>query len=74
MKKVKIWIEETLCKEIEIEVPDEMSVDERMEFAEEKAREMYRNQEIILTADDYTMTEICACDVETTTYTEWHEI
>ena len=74
MKKVKIWIEEHLCREIEVEVPDSLDVDERMELAERKAIEMYKNQKIILTADDYTTTEICACDVETTTYTEWNEI
>ena len=74
MKKVKVYVEEHLCREIEIEVPDNMNVNERMEYAEQKAIEMYKNQEIVLTADDYTTTEICACDVETTTYTEWNEI
>ena len=74
MKKVKVYIEEHLCKEVEIEVPDNLNVDERIELAEEKAREMYRNEEIILTSDDYTTTLVCAFDMETDISTEWNEI
>lgn len=56
MSKVKVFIEEHLCKEIEIDVPDELGLDsdDEMEYAEEKAKEMYRNEEIVLTAEDYT--------------------
>ena len=75
MKKVKVYIEETLCREIEIEVDENLSVDDRMEFAEEKVTEMYRNEEIVLTSDDYNgLTQICVEDVETQTVTGWFNI
>lgn len=49
-KKVNVFIEEHLCKCVEIEVPD--GVEDAMSYAEDKAREMYRNEEIVLTGDD----------------------
>lgn len=73
--KVKVYIEEHLVKEIEIECPDNMDRDDRLEYAEEKAKEMYNNEEIVLTADDYNgITLISAEDVETEMSTEWKEI
>ena len=51
MRKATVFIEEHLCREIEIEVPDD--VDDVMEWAEDKAKEMYFNEEIVLTADDF---------------------
>lgn len=75
MKKVKVYIEETLCREIEIEVDENLSVDDRMELAEEMVTEMYRNEEIVLTSDDYNgLTQICVEDVETQTVTGWFNI
>lgn len=75
MKKVKVWIEETLCREIEIEVPDNLDLDERIYYAEEKAKEMYRDEDIVLTADDYNgITQMSLKDVETQTNTEWFDI
>lgn len=50
--KVSVFIEEHLCKEVVIDVPTN-DVDEAMEIAEEKAKEMYKNEEIVLTADDF---------------------
>ena len=50
-KKIKVFVEEHLCKEIVIEVP-EYETDE-FDYAEQIAKQMYKNEEIILTADDY---------------------
>lgn len=73
--KVKVCIEEHLCKEIEIECPDDMENDDRLNYAEEKVKEMYDNEEIVLTSDDYNgITLINAEDIETGASTEWHEI
>lgn len=75
MKKVKVYIEETLCREIEVEVPDELDVTERMQFAEDKVKEMYRDEEIVLDADDFSgLTQMCVEDVETETTTNWFDI
>lgn len=75
MKKVKVWIEEHLCREIEVEVPDDMGVDERMEYAEELVKEQYKCGEIVLDADDFNgVVEICVQDVETETTTEWYDM
>ena len=51
MKRVNVSIEETLCKTVTIEVPDD--VEDAIEYAEDKAKEMYFNGEIVLTADDF---------------------
>lgn len=51
MRKATVFIEEHLCKEIEIEVPD--YIDDAMEWVKDKAKEMYFNEEIVLTADDF---------------------
>ncbi|MEJ8738293.1 DpnD/PcfM family protein [Erysipelotrichaceae bacterium HCN-30851] len=75
MSKVIVRIEEHLVKEIEVECPDSMNVDERMEYAENKITEAYRKEEIVLTAEDYngiTLREVE--DVETGFSTEWKEI
>ena len=75
MAKVKVYIEEHLVKEIEVDCPDDMEVDERMEYAERKVVEQYKNEEIVLTADDYSgITLKSVEDVETGTSTEWNEI
>ncbi len=50
--KVSVFIEETLCKEVIIDVPTD-DADEAMEIAESQAKEMYENEEIVLTADDF---------------------
>ena len=75
MKKVKVYVEEHLCREIEIEVPDNMSVDERMEYAEEIVKQMYREEEIVLDANDFTGTTLCSVtDEETGNATDWHDL
>lgn len=74
MKKVYVYVQETLCREVLIEVDDELEVEERMNLAAEKAREMYRNQEIVLTAEDYVKTEISVLDYATEECSEWDEL
>ena len=51
MKNYKIEIQELLSRIIEIEAPS-------AEEAIDKAREMYRAEEIVLDADDWVGTEI----------------
>lgn len=46
MKNI-VYITETLCRAVEIEA-------ETPELAQEIAEKMYRNSEIVLTADDWT--------------------
>ena len=71
MKKVKVFIEEHLCKEIIIEVP-EYAYDV-MELAEIKAKQMYENEEIVLTADDFNGTRLMMVQDEDGHATEWFE-
>lgn len=72
--KVKVSIEEHLCKTIEIEVPDNLDEDEAMEYAEDKAREMYKNEEIILTADDHNGVVLMQIELEDGTCTDWYDM
>ena len=50
--KVSVFIEEHLCREVVIDVPTN-DVNKAMEIAEEEAKEMYKNEIIVLTADDF---------------------
>lgn len=52
MAKVKITFEETLSKEIEIEVPQEFIDAKATNKILDKAIEMYNNKEIVLTGDN----------------------
>lgn len=72
--KVKVSIEEHLCKTIEIEVPDNLDENEAMEYAENEAREMYKNEEIILTADDHNGVVLMQIELEDGTCTDWHDM
>ena len=75
MKKVKVYVEEHLCREIEIEVPDDMNVDERMEYAEQCVWNAYYKGEIVLDANDFTGTALCSVmDEETGNATDWHDL
>ena len=74
MSKVIVCIEETLYKEIEIEAPSELDTEDAMEYAENKVREMYRNEEIILTADDYTGNTCYMVKHEDGTETSWDDM
>lgn len=74
MSKVKVSIEEHLCKTIEIEAPDNLDENEAMEYAENEAREMYENEEIILTADDHNGVVLMQIELEDGTCTEWYDM
>lgn len=74
MSKVKVSIEEHLCKTIEIEVPDNLDENEAMEYAENEAREMYKNEEIILTADDHNGVVLMQIELEDGTCTDWFDM
>lgn len=74
MKKiVDVLIEEHLVKTIQIEVPNELTdVIDREIYAMDKVKEMYRNQEIILTSDDFNGTTLVQThDVESDIESEW---
>lgn len=74
MAKVNVFIEEHLVRKTEIEVPDNLSESERMGFAEDKAREMYRNGEIVLDADDFSGVRLMMVrDEETGHETSWDQ-
>jgi hypothetical protein len=68
MKKYTVYIEEKLCRGTEIEAQD---IDEALE----KAREMYRNSEIVLDSNDTgTAPEIMAEEVGGGESTEWDDL
>ena len=46
LKKYTVIVQETLCRAIEVEAESENA-------AEQKVRDMYDREEIVLTADDY---------------------
>lgn len=71
MKRVSVSIEEHLCKTIEIEVPDD--VNDALEYAEEKAKEMYFNEEIVLTADDFNGQRCIRVEDEEGYETNWFD-
>lgn len=74
MATVRVWIEETLCKCIEVDVPENMSVDERMEYAENLVVKKYKNNEIVLGADDFTGASMSSEDMVSGTETGWNDI
>jgi hypothetical protein len=73
MAKVNVYIEEHLVRKVEIEVPDELTKDERMELAEDKATDMYRNGEIVLDADDFNGVRLMMVQDEDGFETSWNE-
>lgn len=74
MSKVKVYIEETLCREIEVDCPDYMDNDEAMEYAEDKVLKMYKNEEIVLTADDYNGNTCYMVEDEDGRNTGWNDL
>lgn len=75
MAKVKVLIEEHLVKEIEIDCPDNMNIDERMAYAQDKVLKQYKDENIVLTSDDYSGITLCSVeDVDSGASTEWKEI
>lgn len=69
--KVNVSIEEHLCKTVTIEVPD--NVEDALEYAEEKAKEMYSNEEIVLTADDFNGQRCMMAEDENGFATNWFD-
>lgn len=70
---VEITIEEHLSRTISVEVPSDLENEiDREIYAEEKVRDMYKNQEIVLDADDFNGTVLYQVhDVETDNTSEW---
>ena len=70
---VEITIEEHLSRTISVEVPSDLENEiDREIYAEEKVRDMYKNQEIVLDADDFNCTVLYQVhDVETDNTSEW---
>ena len=72
---VEVSVEETLCKTIKVEVDASFDRDTRMELAEDMVKTQYKNGDIVLTADDYNGVTLCEVhDVETDSYTDWHNL
>lgn len=73
MAKIKVNIEEHLCKTVKIEVPDNLDEDEQEELAENIAHDMYNDGRITLTADDYTGVTLCSLEHSNGESTDWFE-
>lgn len=73
---VEITIEEHLSRTISVEVPSDLENEiDREIYAEEKVRDMYKNQEIVLDADDFNGTVLYQIhDVETDNTSEWSNL
>ena len=74
MAKVKVFIEETLCREVIFDLPEDMTVEERMEAAEELATRAYKNTQIVLDAEDFTGAQIMVQDVASGSETDWNDL
>lgn len=75
MKKINVYIEEHLCKKVEIECPDNMTDDEAMEYAYEKVEKDYKDKKVELTKEDYSgITLMMAESQETGFATSWNEL
>lgn len=66
-KEYKVHIKEILCKTVEIRAKS-------LERAMEIARERYKNESYVLTADDYSSTEIQAESYDGSKYTGWEDL
>lgn len=73
---VEITIEEHLSRTISVEVSSDFENEiDREIYAEEKVRDMYKNQEIVLDADDFNGTVLYQVhDVETDNTSEWSNL
>ena len=70
--KGKFYIEESLVREIEIEIPDSIPVEDRLWYVHEEGIKKYKAQEIVLNADDFTQAQsMVQVDSEST---EWKVI
>jgi hypothetical protein len=73
MPKVKVTIEEHLSKTVEVEISQEAFDEYDTEAAIQKAMEMYLNEEIVLTSDDFNGTKLIAVTDDEFADTEWEE-
>lgn len=70
--KITVGIEEHLVKQVEIEIPDDTEECDVAETAMQKAIDMYYNEEIVLTSDDFSGVRLVAV-TEDGYETEWEE-
>ncbi|WP_301856152.1 hypothetical protein [uncultured Duncaniella sp.] len=55
-KKLKVEVVETLRKVVTVEIPEELTGDDEREAAIAAAMRKYRNEEVVLSGDDYDST------------------
>lgn len=55
-KKLKVEVVETLRKVVAVEIPEELTGDDEREAAIAAAMRKYRNEEVVLSGDDYDST------------------
>lgn len=72
-ERIKVNIEETLCRTIEIDRPTDMSDDEAVEYAENYVISEYKNGNIALSSDDKTGIVQVQTDYKDIS-TGWHEV
>lgn len=73
MPKVKVSIEEHLSKTVEIEVPQSVVDNGDSDSVIQKAIQMYENEEIVLTSEDFSGIKLIAITDEDFGSTEWNE-
>lgn len=72
-RKVKVYVEEHLCRCIEVEIIPTVSEAEEMEYAEEIVRRLISDKDIILTADDWNGVRLYCVEDKDGHSTDWHE-
>ena len=72
-RKIKVYVEEHLCRCIEVEIPDNVFDIDAMDFAERKVRKMVKDEDIVLTADDYNGVRLYCVEDKDGNATDWHE-
>ena len=71
--KITVKIEETLCKSVEVEVPDGATLSSDVaQDAIQTVIDRYKNGDIVLTADDYTGEPNFCAETETGESTGWY--
>lgn len=56
-KKLKVEVVETLRKVVTVEIPEELTGDDERAAAIAAAMRKYRNEEVVLSGDDYDSTK-----------------
>lgn len=70
---VTVQIEEHLCREVKVFVPEGYEGD-LLEYGESMAKVAYKNEEIILQADDFNGTRLMQVDDNDGHSTDWFEV